>query len=51
MQVGQVDLAVGINVFACLDHHGTGGLHKADGRIEWIGVQQPQAHRDVVHIT
>lgn len=50
VQVRQVDLAVGVDVFAGLDHHGTGGLHKTYGRIEGIRIQQPQAHGDIIHI-
>ena len=50
MEVGQVDLAVGVDVFASFDHHGTGGLDEADGGVVGVGVQQPQTHRDVVHV-
>lgn len=50
VQVGQVDLAVGVDVFAGLDHHRTGGLHKTYRRIVGIRIQQPQAHGDIVHI-
>lgn len=50
VQVRQVDLAVGIYVFAGLDHHRTGGLHKTYRRIVGIRIQQPQAHGNIVHI-
>lgn len=50
VQVWQVDLAVGVDVFAGLDHHRTGGLHKAYRRIVGIRIQQPQAHGNIVHI-
>lgn len=51
VQVGQVDLAVGIYVFAGLDHHRTGGLHKTYRRIVGIRIQQPQAHGNIVHVS
>ncbi len=49
VQVWQVDLAVGVDVFAGLDHHRTGGLHKTYRRIVGIRIQQPQAHGNIVH--
>lgn len=50
VKVGQVDLAVGVYVFASLDHHSTGGLDKANGRVVGIRVQEPKTHWDVVDI-
>jgi len=50
VQVRQVDLAVGVDVFARFDHHGIGGLDETDGGVVGVRVQQPQAHRDVVHV-
>lgn len=48
MQVGQVDFAIGVHMLPCLDHHGAGGLHKADGGVIGVGVQQPHTDGDVV---
>lgn len=50
VQIGQVDFAIGINVFPSLDHHRTSGLHKADGGIVWVAVQEPQTHRNIIDI-
>lgn len=51
MQIREVDFSIDIDVLPCFDHHGTSGLDKADGRIEWISVEQPQANGNVVHIS
>ena len=50
VQIWQIDFAIGINVLASLDHHGTGRLNKTYGRVVGIRVQQPQTHWDVVDI-
>lgn len=50
MKIRQVDLAIGINVLASFDHHGTGRFDKTYGRVVGIRVQQPQTHWDVVDI-
>lgn len=50
VQIRQVDLAVGVDVLASFDHHGTGRFDKTYGRVVGIRVQQPQTHRDVVDI-
>ena len=51
VEVRQVDLAVGVDMFTRFDHHGAGGLDEADGGVVGVGVQQPQTHRDVVHVS
>lgn len=51
MQIWEVDFSIGIDVLPCFNHHGASGLDKADGRIVWIGVQQPQANGNVVYVS
>lgn len=51
MQVREVNLSIRIHMFPCFYHHGTCGFDKADGRIVGIGVEKPQADRNVIHIT
>ena len=42
VEVGQVDLAAGVHVFAHLDLHVGRGLHKGHGGVIGMGVQQGQ---------
>lgn len=51
MQVWEVNLSIGINVFPGFYHHGTCGFDKTDGRIVGIRVKKPQADGNVVHIS
>jgi len=51
MQVWEVNLSIGINVFPGFYHHGTCGFDKTDGRVVGIRVKKPQADGNVVHIS
>ena len=48
VQVGKVDLAAGVHVFADLDLHVRGRLDEGEGRVVGVGVQQGHGDGDVV---
>ena len=41
MQVGQVDLAVAVDVFALFDLHSAGGAYKHHRRVVGVSLHQP----------